>query len=832
MSWRPVRRACASIAVPIVLALTALLTPRVSAQGTDGALADPITTSELRQYADRLGLSPQQRQAFESLHDEYKLTFRVLRDGEIADFLSRTRGLQGGMMPERKVVAEIFEDIERLQGKIRRIDDSLFDRLPPLLTDTQAALVPRVRMQRERTRYEAQQMLWATGRKPADLSALFRKLELTPETLAVTDPMIAAYEHRLTTQMRKLSESTGRMYLDMFDMIEQLGLGDLDMEEAQRDPEQLRQLMEAMQQVWREITIRMQKVVGEIEKLNQRTYRSVRSMLPPDDAAAYRLSYLGAAYPEIAPLAEIPVLTRLDEALQRLKLAPEDEEAVRTSVTDFGRQLDGIIDESTALIDEHRSTFSPFDFNSEAMQEYQRKLQTLRGKASELQQRVVKTVGELVGEETLAKLLAAPTETEAADVAATPAAGAAASVEAVAEEPAIKSISGDPLLPPQATRADLRYWSDDLGLSADERIVVEELFNGYIERFKALPELASLRTARQSMWSYDAESGLTSPPTEAVLDQVRLERERAFAAIMQLENAFFDDVAAVLGEDRIAMVEQVRRQRERARYQRTTAPTMFGGRARNARAGVDLVDLVTASDLDADVRETLTPIVDRYVTATLPVLREQREAQLALQHAQDTLTAMQTRAQMDDETGLLVAARYQEIVGPPGRRLKDAARRLAEVNKEFLAEFSDALPPAERDAFTRAYRVDAYPKVYKDPVCVDTHLTGALKLADLTTDQRESLAEIAATYRPEYERLSNAMVELVSKGGMDPTSFEPDDWREYQKRTGELQRLAYDRNELSARAASRLEMVLRPQQLAELGPLPKPEEADRFSVGW
>src|SRR5436190_5358349 len=62
-------------------------------QGTSGTLPDPISARELTRYEDRLQLSPQQRQAAETFHEQYKREFRALREGEIADFLKEMRSL-------------------------------------------------------------------------------------------------------------------------------------------------------------------------------------------------------------------------------------------------------------------------------------------------------------------------------------------------------------------------------------------------------------------------------------------------------------------------------------------------------------------------------------------------------------------------------------------------------------------------------------------------------------------------------------------------------------------------------------------------------------------
>lgn len=173
-------RAVAPVLLVVGLLVSLTFTPVAAAQGTQGSLPDPISTRELMRYADRLDLSAEQRHALESLHDEYKRDFRTLREGEIATFLDEMRSMQSiGGMPKRETMEAFFKRMEQLEAKIKRRDNRLFDRLQTLLTEEQSAMLPRVRLARERQRYRSQQMMamMTMGRPMVDLSKTF--LELT-----------------------------------------------------------------------------------------------------------------------------------------------------------------------------------------------------------------------------------------------------------------------------------------------------------------------------------------------------------------------------------------------------------------------------------------------------------------------------------------------------------------------------------------------------------------------------------------------------------------------------------------------------------------------------
>ena len=210
-----VRLLAAGLLALLVLARSA------AAQGTTGTLADPMSTAQLMQYADRLQLDAGQRLAIESIHDEYKKEFRRLRDNEIDDFLKSMHSMQSvGMMPDRARVEAFFKKMQRLQGRIKTLDDRLFDQLLPILNEEQLPMLSRVRLARQRQRYTSQQMMPMMGRRPVDLSEVFLETDLPAGVSGDADQVIAAYERHLTTAMRRASDAAGRVNLDMLDAFE------------------------------------------------------------------------------------------------------------------------------------------------------------------------------------------------------------------------------------------------------------------------------------------------------------------------------------------------------------------------------------------------------------------------------------------------------------------------------------------------------------------------------------------------------------------------------------------------------------------------------------
>ncbi len=168
----------------------------------------------------------------------------------------------------------------------------------------------------------------------------------------------------------------------------------------------------------------------------------------------------------------------------------------------------------------------------------------------------------------------------------------------------------------------------------------------------------------------------------------------------------------------------------------------------------------------------------------------------------------------------MIGQEYQKIVGPLISNVTEASRAIAQINRGTLAEILELLGEQSSRSVRYAYNRRAFPGVYYDQASVQSQLAAAMELDDLTGDQRDQLSDLGASYLSEYERLCLEMIDIMSSGGMDPSTFDQDDWTEWQKRQEQIQMIQFDRNELSYRAAARLEALLGGGQIARIGGLP------------
>lgn len=825
------RRIAALFIIIAALAPAFLLHHSALAQGTSGTLPDPISTQELMRYGDRLHLSNQQRQAASALHDEYKQQFRALREGEIAQFLSEVRSTETGTMPSRKAVEDIFKRMSALTRKIEAVDNSLFDKMQNLLTEEQQALMPRVRQARERARFSAQRMMWMGGAQQVDLSELLMEIDIADAERQTVDGLMAQYESALTSQMNRLYQATTRTMMDMFDALEQMGMADADME----DPESMEKFGQAMQQVWGDITKKSMELTGDIAELNRKTCKSVGDLLPAEAARSLRNSFYSRSYPEagfVFGTGEGMFLS----AMKFTELTDEQKTAIIATRDELRSKLDPLGQEMIDLLDERRNTMSPFEYDQEYWEKYQKKVGALQMSVNEAQQAAVTSLRAILGPELAEKVagIDTPDKQKKAMAALSVTEPAAEEIEpgvdvSAEESDAPQAWGGDQFLPPAITQRELAEYVRMLGLGPEQEAVIEDLHTQYNEAFARFnaTELKTLQTAQQSMWQYDQETNKSTPPTNDAIDHIYQLRSRALLAALAVDNQFFDDVAAaVLAENQADRLDRVKNARARMVHNRSQyyVGVAYGG---SAESSIDLSRLVRSLRLsDADLAVIDAGLADYEEKAT-EAFRQRYEAALGTNRAQEKWNAEAMAAQAEGGNGMAIASRYQATMGAAQTKLREACDGISQLNRKTVDDLATALPSTAAQTLRSAFNRKAFPEIFNDPGNADSSLQSASRLGDVTEEQRRMINDFAAEFHPAYMSLCDQMV-LASDGASAyfGASFTQDDWKEWQERQELLSKLTFDRNELCARTVRKLRTIMTEPQIERLGGLPDPTPQD------
>lgn len=860
-----------------LIALTLLcaalfITRNAAAQGTSGTVPDPISARELENYCDRLHLSDQQLQAVQAFHDAYRAEFTALREGDIEKLLKETRSLQGmgfAALQQRAEVEKSLKALDQVMDKIRAVDNRLFDQVQTVLTEEQITQMPRVRQARERKRYQSGLTRMASMMNPAvqiDLSDVISDMDLPPAAVQTLDPMLVQYENSLTSAARKMHEASTNMIMDMLDKLADLGIN----EESMRDPQRGAQMWTSIRDVWGELNTKLQEKAAAISELNRKTVRNFGAVLPEDSAHKLHDEYYQRAYREATGGSNATGRSFTD-ALKLDDLSSEQRQTITAMSAEYRSSSDRLTDEAADLIDENRRTRTFFDFNSDRQREYQEKLVKLQEKRTTLSSTTVANLKAALGPELSERLDQQLAKAESGDAqtvetriatAGGPGMGQIAVTRSSIALSSDASPNADPFLPGPITGRSAELFAKQLNFTGDNKVIYDSLFEDYKERWETIQksDIQPVLDASAALWTVNGPGGQVTAPTAEAVENIFDLRKKALQAILQMDSSFFDDVkTTLLSDEDDAALQRVRQARLREVYNR--GPGMgdmfanFGPRGPGSGGGprggggggggdrpsggggprsfgffgssseessLDLTVIIEGITLEPEQRNAVDPALKEYETAVTEAFRKQYEASLRMQQAMDKAMAQSMQVNADGTRTTQMGAGFREAMEGDGRASRETRRDLANLNRTSRDKIAALLPPSAQLEFKQAYNKKAFGWVYRDAQAAGPHLTAAMELDDLSPQQRSTVSDLSTEYRCAYDTLCEKMVDLQA-GAPDtsgpPAPGEVRDWQAMQDRQRELEKLTFDRNDLSDKTVSRLKVVLTDEQVQRLGGL-------------
>ena len=269
-----------------------------------------------------------------------------------------------------------------------------------------------------------------------------------------------------------------------------------------------------------------------------------------------------------------------------------------------------------------------------------------------------------------------------------------------------------------------------------------------------------------------------------------------------------------------------------------------GGSGSSEESSIDLSSLVDRLNLAADDRAKSDGVLIEYERTVADDFRRHYEAAMKMQQSMDKMMAQNFADRNDQGNGQRRGqggpggggnsgpggnngpgggggdrARdgLRQLMDGDGRTARQAADEIATLNRSTLPRLIEALPPAAGESLRMEYNKRAFPGVYRDSRSADAHLTAAKALDDLSPPQRSAIDNIVAEYRPAYEQYCDQMVKLSA--AQPDLSGPPDqrNWQAYQEQQRQLEKITFDRNELSDKALAKLRAALNDDQVARLG---------------
>lgn len=849
----------------LVMCCVTLTSAPVFAQGTMGAVPDPIASRELEGYADRLELSRQQRQALEPLHDQYKQDFAVLRDGDIEKFLTNTRGMGGGMtmLFDRQATIKAFKDLEDIHSKVKTIDNRLFDQMQGMLTEEQATRMPLVRQARERVRYRSGLSRLTAFMNPAaqvDLSEIMMDITLAPPQTEQVVPLLTQYETNLTSGARRLFDSTGTLMMEGLDKLQQAGIN----EQTMRDREQMGRAFQNLRPIMSEIQLKLAARAAELADLNRRSLRSIAALLTEEQARTLRDQFYQRAYPEIRTGGT--VAKAFEIVLKFQDLSAEQQQTFALMRTDYFTNYDRLMEQAMDLIDENRKTQSMFDQDREARRAHDEKLRDVRERRNQLNETTNTSLKAALTPELVDRLdkrLAGGGDETAEDneiavVAVTGGAGGpgAISVTATRALPTDGAAlaTTDPFIPAPISRRNLETYATRLNVDAVQRDILNSLHVDYTEKFDAIEkeQIAAVRQAERSLWGM--ENGQVTPPTAAAVDSLYAKRQQAIASILALDQTFFDDLAVTLGEAASAdTIQRLRQTRQRDIYSRAGSqgggmffggPGGQGGRRTEFRggpggpgggmmrafgggsneAGIDLASIIDSLTLEPTEPAPFQSTVAEYERSSVAVFQKLFESTMRMQQARDRMMAQTTTVDRGGERQVRIGDEFRTLTENEGRALNEARRAATDLNKSTLSTLVSLLPAGQGQQLRRSYNEKAFPGVYRDSASAQPHISAALNLPDLTPQQRSQVQEISMEFSGQYDQLCEQLIALEASmpdftAGPPQGGRDGGNWQQIQEQIRNREKIEFERTDLNNKTLARLRSTLSEQQVQQLGGL-------------
>lgn len=813
-------------------------TAPASAQGTSGMLPDPISSSELTSYADRLGLSGDQRRAIGQFYEQYHERFRTLRDGEIDDFLESMRGLSGFSMPERNVIEEFIRDLKRVQSRIRALDESFFADIQVLLTDRQRRELPRIQMARERQRHAMGMMMMMPGGSN-DLSTVLMEMDLSQQEREAIDGLLLDYETRLTRQIGRASEAGMAIWLDMYDAMADLGFEPDSFENAD-DPEEMQEMMEAMQQAMQQVWGRISDAQNELRDVHIRAYRNIAPALEEDNARSFRNHFVRIAFPTLGFVTYTRPLDQIDLALSLEEIDGDLRGRLEALRAEIRQKEDRLFRDVIALGTEHPNqelmVFGNPDEEDDGS--YQEKRQELTERSQALASEAQRRFREAVTDEQLERVNAAQQERYQQRQQEQERVAHESRVDGEsADEPTTTRASGDQYVAGRMTRRTMTIFAEELGLDESAREELELAFQRYLERHQETvePRVQEIVSAQGNLWKYDAETGESAHAGPEAVRKIYAARRTANEHLTALDEELLSFIRdELLGEERSAAFRRIERMRTRERH--VEIARQSGMMAMRQMSFLDLDRLARTRGTVRRHLDRISDVLAAWEEEVAPLLAESFEQTLQLREVDEALQAEMTdlfSGSTDMSSWREYHDRRQETVGALERTINENARLIRDKTFAARDEILDRLPSEVAEDLERLINRRLYPELFSDRTAMHDQLEKAFELPDLADRQRSDLAEISMEYRVKYRDLTEALIEIRNEEGYTmPSGMDQEQWAAYQELQSRSQRLQFDRDELNARVIRELEGLLTETQIQRLGGLPRPERTRRRYEGF
>ena len=370
------------------------------------------------------------------------------------------------------------------------------------------------------------------------------------------------------------------------------------------------------------------------------------------------------------------------------------------------------------------------------------------------------------------------------------------------------------MLPDPISSRDMEGYARRFQLDDFQRLAIDPLHEQYRAAFRQLREddIAKLLKQIAEMTG----GGFRMPQREKV-ERLLKAMKRAFKKIEQLDSRLFNQMDVVLTDEQRAAMPRVRLARARQRYRNGA---MGGGGFGSQAARIDLSEiyaqlelsdqeLLDSDPLIASYERRLTPAVEKLYDATLTMSLDMMDAFEAAGMTDLDMTDPEAAQQMMET----MQAIWQDI----GQDMQKKSAAIADLNRKTLKSVRSRLSPKNARKLRYDYYRRAYPMAPKDPMSAQIRFKVALRLKQLTEDQRLAITDAAQTHQRSHDRITDELIKFVEEHDEDRSILLPgideEAWQEYWK---ELQSFSGKWTELNESANASLDAQLGPELAAKI----------------
>ncbi len=821
-----------AIIMPIVLA-----SPRASAQV--GIVPDPITTPDLQPIIETLGLSDQQAMNLLPLHDAYKDRYRAFLDTDVKKLtdqlveigLKFTRG--AFEIPERKVLEGIVADFKKLLDKARSLDRGFFTEIGSILAEDQMPKLERARINRELLVFR--QILGGVGEMNrgagVNLAEITRRLDMSPQEREQVEPVLNDYESVLLAKSTTIYNVLTDAAKVVLDFIDEIGIRNMTMEQmiTMAQNPQGDTIMRA-QSVFDEASKPIQEAAFDVSQLNMRTYKRLAPLLSADLASELRDRYFRRAYREIYQSSD-SWDTRYRVALQLEELSEEQRTALTEQQTIFAMQFDSAVDGGVNALEATRKYKTFRQFSQQDPDPARDKVTEAAERCKSISESAISTLNTIIGAELVAKIdeklkkdpeiteqrrarVVARAQSSRGSGAGAGAGGATGGGEPVQVEVKVNDVPPDLRGFVEEDNEQTRYLPQPLGVKQYQQTLVA-LNMGEDDRNVAMTLLDAYRADYDQLRT--AEMPIKKEGEEATPAETGKARAARHDELVALDQQLFDDVALLVQDDASKATLQMLRQTRMRDIETEVAKSMaqsFG----DDESYIDLVALVVGSDLSTQQRQQAVAALNEYDSRIAPEVAQRLSNAREVQRRSESMQRAGRRGGGGGPPRMLGGGGGNQAMEFAMDKWREARKSLSEtndkiksVNRELIDQLAAAMPADAAWQIRLAYNQAAYPDIYRDDRSADKVLKGALEIPDLDDAQRDRLNNLIVQYRADFYAMCDQMVGLRKQRDFDMFAGQMPKKDDIDREI-DLEKLRWNRNEISARARLQLTLILTDDQ--------------------